>query len=188
MLEHLFPRNGPLEQASPQTSQSSIVQGNGHSTLDSTIPDEFWQIDEDAILDPDSSRYYELSIDTFFNARHFVVMQGDRGPLHSHSYRLRIQCRGRSLSDDDHVLVGYHAVRTRLQQVIGAYNDQILNELPPFERLQPTTEILAAMLFQQIVRILQELAVELTSVTVWESPTESITFRRQESLPGDVSP
>lgn len=188
MLENLFPRNSPPDQASSQTPQPSVVRSNGHGAADATLPDGFWQIDEGAILDPDEKLHYELSIDTFFNARHFVVMQGDRGPLHSHSYRLRVQCRGRSLSDDDNVLVGYHAVRTRLQQVVGAYNDQILNELPPFERLQPTTEILAAVLFQQIARILQELAVELIHVTVWESPTESITFRREESSSVDMIP
>lgn len=185
MLEQLFPRNS----SPPQVSDSSSVHINGSSASgDEQLPDDFWHIDEDAIFDNSAEFSYELSLDTFFNAQHFVVMQGHQGPVHSHSYRLRIRCRGESLSDDDNVLVGYRAVRTRVEQVVGAYNDRLLNDLPPFERLQPTTEILAAVLFQQIAWIMRKLPVHLISVTVWESPTESITYRREESISVDVTP
>jgi 6-pyruvoyl-tetrahydropterin synthase len=42
--------------------------------------------------------YYEISIDTFFNASHSVVIKGHRGPLHTHSYRLGVRCRSKSIS------------------------------------------------------------------------------------------
>jgi 6-pyruvoyltetrahydropterin/6-carboxytetrahydropterin synthase len=62
--------------------------------------------------------------------------------------------------------------------VASAYNNQFLNELPPFQRIQPTTENLTAVVFQQLTRTLQDLPVELVSVTVWDSPTEAITITK----------
>ena len=141
------------------------------------MPEGFWDVDIERILQAPEGFVYEITLDMFFNARHFVVMNGVPGEVHTHSYRLQVRCRSRQLEQDSHVVVGYTAIRERMNQVVSAYNNQLLNDLPPFQRLQPTTENLAAVLFQQLERLLADLPVELVGVTVWESPTESVAFR-----------
>ena len=76
-------------------------------------------------------------------------------------------------------MVGFSVIYDRMNQMVKAYNNQLLNDLPPFCRLRPTTENLAAILFQQLDRRLQDLPVELTGVTLWESPTKAITYQRK---------
>ena len=140
----------------------------------------FWEIDEQQILNPPVSVHYEISQDVFFNARHFVTMQGVRGPAHAHSYRVRVRCQSFALDPQDHVVVGYAAIRERLTLIVKAYNNQCLNDLPPFKLkgLQTTTENLAAIIYQQLERSLDGLAIKLIEVVVWESPINSIAYRK----------
>nr|WP_290670198.1 6-carboxytetrahydropterin synthase [Ardenticatena sp.] len=155
-------------------SQSS--NGTKKEVNEPTLPEGFWDIDIERVLRAPKGFVYEITLDMFFNARHFVVMNGVRGDIHTHSYRLQVRCRSRQLEQDSHVVVGYTAIRERMKQVVSAYNNQLLNDLPPFQQLQPTTENLTAVIFQQLERLLADLPVELVGVTVWESPTESVAF------------
>ncbi|KPL88631.1 hypothetical protein SE16_07810 [Ardenticatena maritima] len=152
-------------------------RNNEKKIEETSLPEGFWDVDIERILKAPEGFVYEITLDMFFNARHFVVMNGVPGEVHTHSYRLQVRCRSRQLEQDSHVVVGYTAIRERMNQVVSAYNNQLLNDLPPFQRLQPTTENLAAVLFQQLERLLADLPVELVGVTVWESPTESVAFR-----------
>lgn len=143
------------------------------------MPAAFWEIDLEQILHLQDGHYYEILLDMFFNARHYIIMDGHAGPLHAHSYRLQVVCRSDSLVHGDDVIVGYQQLRQQVEMVIRAYNNQLLNDLPPFEHLQPTTESLVAVLFQQLQRALSDLPARLTSLTVWESPTEAVTYGGQ---------
>lgn len=151
-------------------------ESNNKTNETPALPEGFWDIDIERILQAPEGFAYEITLDMFFNARHFVVMDGVPGEVHTHSYRLQVRCRSRQLEQESHVVVGYTAIRERMKQVVSAYNNQLLNDLPPFQRLQPTTENLAAVLFQQLERLLADLPVDLVGVTVWESPTESVAF------------
>jgi 6-pyruvoyltetrahydropterin/6-carboxytetrahydropterin synthase len=143
-------------------------------------PADFWAIDERALFHPRDDTFFQISTDVFFNARHFVVFGNRQGPEHTHSFRLQATCRSQGLDREEQVVVGYHHLRQRMTQVVNAYNGQLLNELPPFRRLQPTTEVLTAVLFQQLDRLLLDLGLVLMSITVWESPTEAISFSRHD--------
>ncbi|HNB53595.1 MAG TPA: 6-carboxytetrahydropterin synthase [Anaerolineales bacterium] len=142
--------------------------------------DLFWDIDEEQILNASETAHYEIALDAFFNARHYVTMNGVRGAVHAHSYRVRVRCQSYALDPDDHVVVGYAALRDRLAMIVKAYNNQCLNDLPPFrlKKLQTTTENLTAVIFQQLERSLEGLAVKLIEVAIWESPTNSITYSK----------
>jgi 6-pyruvoyltetrahydropterin/6-carboxytetrahydropterin synthase len=160
------------------TRLPTTMGSNGGSKTKSAIPDDFWYIDEEAVLRPSESTFYQMSIDVFFNARHYVIFQGLLGPEHAHSYRLQATCRSQALAHKDQVVIGYQFLRQKMVQLVNAYNNQVLNDLPPFKNLQPTTENLTAILFQQLDRLLQEFELGLISITVWESPTEAITYTR----------
>lgn len=147
---------------------------------ESHVVDLFWDIDEEQILNAAVTAHYEIALDAFFNARHYVIMNGVQGALHAHSYRVRVRCQSYALDPNDHVVVGYADLRDRLSMIVKAYNNQCLNDLPPFrlKKLQTTTENLTAVIFQQLERSLEGLAVKLIEVAIWESPTNSITYSK----------
>ena len=145
------------------------------------VPEDFWDIDEPAVLGLFVGHYYEISIDTFFNASHTVTIKGRRSPLHTHSYRLGVRCRSKSISGKEQVVADYSTLRDRINGVAKAYNHQHLNDLPPFRQLKSTTENLTAVLFQQLSKALIGLPIELVSITIWESPTVAVTLTKDEA-------
>ena len=134
-------------------------------------PLEFWLVDASLVVNPPQGLCYRIAIDIFFNAHHFVVINGKAGPEHSHSYRLQVKCSSLMQALNNQL-------REKMKQVVSAYNNQLLNELPPFKGLQPTTENLTGVLFQQLDRSFLGLPVRLLEITVWESPTEGVTVAR----------
>jgi 6-pyruvoyl tetrahydropterin synthase-like protein len=162
--------------APPITSPSGANGKREHEAL----PDDFWDIDEPAVLGLFVGHYYELSIDTFFNASHTVVIKGMKGEQHTHSYRLSVRCRSKSISGQEQIIVDYSTLRDRVNRVAQAYHNRVLNDLPPFKQMKSTTENLTSVLFQQLRRTLKGLPVELNSITVWESPTVSVTLTKDE--------
>ncbi len=179
LLERVLHRLQSEQVAPPLCSQRAsegIKSDNGHK-----VQAEEWAVRKTDVLRPPPGFCYEMILDLFFNARHFVMMDGQQGPEHPHSYRVQVRCQSRTLHPKNHVLVGYHELRERVKQVIKAYNGTLLNELPVFRHLQPTTENLAGVLYQQLNVVLKDMPIELVSVTVWESPTEGIVFRRENA-------
>ncbi|GAB4404494.1 MAG: hypothetical protein OHK0052_27000 [Anaerolineales bacterium] len=142
----------------------------------------FWEVDEARVLNSGPQHVYEMRIDVFFNARHAVVTQGRRGPVHAHAYRLEVVFRTHQLSAGESLMVGYADLRRQVVRVAQAYNNHLLNDLPPFQnsRLQPSTEALAGIMYQQVERLVKNLPVTLMQVIVRESPTESVAYVCQQ--------
>jgi 6-pyruvoyltetrahydropterin/6-carboxytetrahydropterin synthase len=160
---------------------AELPADKGKNRGSDAVPEDFWDIDEPTVLGLFVGHYYEISIDTFFNASHTVIIKGRRSPLHTHSYRLGVRCRSKSISGKEQVVADYSTLRDRINRVAKAYNHQHLNDLPPFRQLKSTTENLTAVLFQQLTKALKGLPIELVSITVWESPTVAVTLTKDES-------
>ena len=149
------------------------------------LPDTFWKIG-DALHKPCAGARYDLELDTYFQARHYVRMAGFEGPIHEHTFRLQISCSHSYLSSDEQVTIGYREVRSALIRTVTAYDGCLLNDLPPFHDVQPTTEVLSHLLFLQIRALLEPKGVKLTKVTLWESPTVSISYS-EDAQPTELS-
>jgi 6-pyruvoyltetrahydropterin/6-carboxytetrahydropterin synthase len=153
-----------------------------HNTLNRTpLPDEFWQFEE-ALINPPASARYDLVMDTYFQARHYVHIAGSNGPIHEHTFRLQITCSHDRLSSDEHVTIGYCEVRDALIRTVSAYDGCLLNDFPPFEHVQPTAEVLSHLLYLQVRAMLRPKGVKLTKITLWESPTVSISYSEAEEM------
>jgi len=140
--------------------------------------DDFWSLPLDEVRHP-KSHTFEVVFDTFFIARHWVTFEGRRGDEHLHSYRIQIRCRSANLDPENQVVVGFTHLREIAHEVLSRYNNRLLNDLPPFASLQPTTEALSGVLFHQLEHILAKNEIELMGVTLWESPDEGITYEKQ---------
>lgn len=144
------------------------------------LPDEFWQFGE-ALISPPAGARYDLEMDTYFQARHYVRIAGTAGPIHEHTFRLQISCCHHHLSTDEHVTIGYREVRAAMIRTVSAYDGCLLNELPPFQHVQPTAEVLSHLLYLQLRAMLKPKGVKLTKVTLWESPTVSISYSEADA-------
>jgi len=122
----------------------------------------------------------EIGVEVFFNARHSVAFQNSIGPIHNHSFRLRICCAIDWLTESSEPIPSAR-IKNIADLVVMPFNNQFLNDLPAFSAQQPTTEALAAILYQGFISNVGTLPVRLVSLTLWESPTLSVTLLPYQS-------
>ena len=111
---------------------------------------------------------YELTLDTRFCAAH--KMRGYEGQcerLHGHNYRVTIVLCGREL-DDVGMLMDFREVKRLAAEVTGRLDHRYLNELPPFDTINPSAEHLARHVADGMAATLPE-GIAVRSVTCWES-------------------
>ena len=118
---------------------------------------------------------YEVGVVDFFNARHAI---GDE-PAHSHSWKVEARVRRpRYLGEQS--LISIEETRGRMRRLFAQYEDRFLNDTPPFTFQEPTPENLVAYLFEHLDKAFRGTEAELYSLTIWESPTNYVTFMVQE--------
>jgi 6-pyruvoyltetrahydropterin/6-carboxytetrahydropterin synthase len=121
---------------------------------------------------------FEVSVEETFAAAHQLRQyHGKCENLHGHNYRVRLTFSGPEL-DATGLLVDFVEVKTLMHAVADRLDHQYLNELPPFDVLNPSAENIAKYFHDEISRGLpQTTPVTLAEVRLWETETSSAAYR-----------
>jgi 6-pyruvoyltetrahydropterin/6-carboxytetrahydropterin synthase len=122
---------------------------------------------------------YEVSVDETFAAAH--NLRGYKGKcenLHGHNYKVRVMLSGKEL-DSVGLLYDFVHLKQVIQSVIRSLDHKYLNELPPFDVLNPSAENIARYIYDQAAKQLHQApnGAEVSSITVWESDVTAATYR-----------
>ena len=115
---------------------------------------------------------YILGVKRDFIARHFLI-GGDWGPENypnSHHYVLELRLEGSQL-DQHGYLCDIVDVEKHLDEVVGLYNEQMLNERPEFANLNPSIEHFARILATTLSERIKEKNITNLKVVLWENDT-----------------
>jgi len=85
---------------------------------------------------------YELTIEHAFSAAHAIRIAGVVETLHGHDWRVTATIRGDTL-DADGLLCDFHTVQGALAELCATFHNTTLNAVPPFDRTNPTAELVA---------------------------------------------
>ena len=122
---------------------------------------------------------FEVSVEYTFAAGHALRnYKGKCENLHGHNYKLRVTVEGPSL-DSTGLLVDFGDVRAAIKSLVDRLDHQFLNELPPFDRINPSAENIARYFCDQLQPQVQKEGLRVQAVTIWETDTTSATFRPQ---------
>jgi 6-pyruvoyltetrahydropterin/6-carboxytetrahydropterin synthase len=111
---------------------------------------------------------YELSVERSFCAAHALLIGGEREPLHGHTWHVTLTVRGVGL-DPDGLLLDFHDLEARLEEVIGRWHNANLNESEAFVSTNPTAENVARRIADSMEAGLPR-GVRVGSVHVTEAP------------------
>ena len=123
---------------------------------------------------------YTLAVKRSLIARHFLF-GGDWGrenEPHSHHYQIEVQLQGKEL-DKHGYLVDIVEVEARLEELLGYYRDQTLNDLPEFKGLNPSIEHFARLFCGQLREKLQAPNLTALQVTIWENEIAWTAYREE---------
>jgi len=118
---------------------------------------------------------FELGADAFFGARHFLTFAGRQGETHYHSWRVEVILES-DANDEEGTVIGFAEARGALEAKVAEYNETLLNNIEPYERIQPTAENIARVIFEDIGPALTRGSTRLRTVRVWESPTNHAAY------------
>lgn len=122
---------------------------------------------------------YEVYVDESFAAAHNLRnYRGKCENLHGHNYKVRVTLAGPQL-DAAGLLYDFVHLKQVIQAVIKSLDHRYLNELKPFDVLNPSAENIAKHIFDESSKQLQAGAngARISSVTVWETDTSAATYR-----------
>jgi len=119
---------------------------------------------------------YELFIQTGFSAAHALrEYKGKCERLHGHNWHVDLRLAGDRL-DAGGMLLDFTDAKRILGEVLEPFDHRHLNEVPPFDRLNPSSENIARVVAEAVADRLPK-GVLVASVTAWESDRCAATYR-----------
>ena len=113
---------------------------------------------------------YTLGVRRDFIARHYLI-GGDWGPENfpnSHHYVLELRLEGGEL-DKHGYLADIVDVEKQLDEIVNYYKDQMLNDKPEFEGLNPSIEHFARILATTLSERIKAHNITELEVVLWEN-------------------
>lgn len=120
---------------------------------------------------------YEMTIKDHFDAAHRLIdYDGPCRHLHGHTWDIEATVSGRTL-DKIGIVYDFKALKQDLHSLLDAFDHKYLNDVPPFDTLNPTAENLAKHIFHEL-ELRLPIGITLKEIVVWESPKAKITYHR----------
>lgn len=111
-------------------------------------------------------RTYELKF--YLNAQHYITIHGKKGQLHPHTWEftLRFQLPRSSF-------VEFSEVEKEIQKYLEPFQNKTMNDMPPFDSLEPTVENMTDFFSFEFRKIIGDLNGSLLEVKNSETPTRT---------------
>jgi len=120
---------------------------------------------------------FEISVEETFAAGHALRgYQGKCEKVHGHNYKVLVTVEGERL-DSAGLLVDFVEVKRLLRAVIDRLDHEFLNDVPPFDVLNPSAENMAKYFYDEISQALPPSPARISSVKIWETDTSTATYR-----------
>ncbi len=122
---------------------------------------------------------YEITIEDEFCAAHAIVIRGEREPVHGHNWKVSVTVAGEGL-DRDGLLLDFHALEKTVREILSPFRNNDLNATPPFDRINPTAELVAKHIADRVNEWLTPQykgCLRANAVRVTEAPGCSVVYR-----------
>jgi 6-pyruvoyltetrahydropterin/6-carboxytetrahydropterin synthase len=138
---------------------------------------------------------YEISVEKHFDAAHYLRdYKGKCENLHGHRYTIIVKVSAEKLNDIG-IAYDFADLKRHLNDILARYDHTCLNDVPPFDKINPSAENIASTIYAELKKSLgaardKKLGKEveapfdavqgkpaLSAVEVWESPEQGVAFR-----------
>ncbi|HIJ21310.1 MAG: 6-carboxytetrahydropterin synthase QueD [Gammaproteobacteria bacterium] len=115
------------------------------------------------------------TISDFAAAHSLREYPGDCQRLHGHNWKVEVEISASEL-DALGMVVDFKEIKKVTREATDRLDHRYLNELEPFNQINPTAENIARTLYQQISAGLNSERVHVDAVTVWETERASARY------------
>ncbi len=115
---------------------------------------------------------YTITVTHEFCAAHTLSIAGTQEPIHGHNFITKATIAGGTL-DNDGLLCDFHTVHDILVEICNPFTNQNFNEITPFDTLNPSAELIAKHIADQLATRLDDALApnaKVHSVSITEAP------------------
>ena len=119
---------------------------------------------------------YQISVEQDFDAAHFLRgYHGKCEALHGHRFRVVIKVKS-SQVDDIGIAYDFRVLKQHLADILARFDHTCLNDMPPFDKINPSSENIASTIYKELQPKLAGAPVSISGVEVWESPQSGVAY------------
>lgn len=113
-------------------------------------------------------KYSQYTYKFYLNANHSININGNRGEIHPHTWEIQIDII--QVADS---FVQFSTIEKSVEEVLSDYQDKYLNDLKPFNVINPTLENIGEFFNLTVGRKLQDEGWLLLRLEISETPSRS---------------
>jgi 6-pyruvoyltetrahydropterin/6-carboxytetrahydropterin synthase len=119
---------------------------------------------------------YQVSVEGHFDAAHYLRGYGGKCEnVHGHSFKVVVNLKASKLNETG-LAYDFVELKRHLGEVLARFDHTSLNDVPPFDKINPSSENIAVTIFDQLKGCFSG-GISLSSVEVWESPQSRVVYR-----------
>jgi 6-pyruvoyltetrahydropterin/6-carboxytetrahydropterin synthase len=119
---------------------------------------------------------FELTIESSFSSAHNLrEYDGACERLHGHNWRVELHIEADKL-DDRGLVLDFKEMKRETNKVVEGLDHRYLNEIKPFDTLNPSAENLAKYIFDKLSASLNDGNRRVSLVRVWESEQAAAAY------------
>ena len=122
---------------------------------------------------------YTLKVVSDFAAAHSLRnYPGDCSRLHGHNWKVETEIQANEL-DELGLAIDFKTVKQVTKKVTDELDHGFLNEIPPFDSINPTAENIAAYIYRRLGEEINEPRVRVHAVTIWETERACVRYTEE---------
>ena len=122
------------------------------------------------------SAQYTLKVLVEFAAAHQLHnYPGNCARMHGHNWKVEAEVVAHALNDID-LAIDFQDIKAALRAITDRLDHRHLNDLPPFDRVNPTAEQIARHIHGQLTEALSPAGVAVSAVTIWETDRAKVRY------------
>lgn len=117
---------------------------------------------------------YKLKVVSKFSAAHRLVeYPGACERIHGHNWKVKVTVCAEQV-DENGMVMDLVQLKKHIDECVAQFDHRVINDVPPFDRLNPTSENLAKYLYDNIAK---RLNVPVQSVQVAEVDEYAVVYQ-----------
>lgn len=122
-----------------------------------------------------SSRYCLKIVTDFASAHTLRDYPGDCSRMHGHNWKVEVEITATKL-DDVGMGIDFKKIKKATREVAERLDHRYLNDIKPFDEINPTAENLAAYFYRELATLLNGTHVSVSAVTMWETERACVRY------------
>ena len=122
-----------------------------------------------------SSNYTLKILADFASAHTLRDYPGDCSRMHGHNWKLEVEVTATAL-DDVGMGMDFKTIKVATRKLAKTLDHRYLNDIPPFDVINPTAENIAQYFYQNLSTTLNIATAKISAVTLWETDRACVRY------------